>query len=68
LAVDDAHLLDEVSAALLFQLATSARAFVLLTTRAGSAAPEPIRSLWTDDTAALIEVTGLSDEDIRSCW
>jgi DNA-binding CsgD family transcriptional regulator len=64
LAIDDAHLLDEVSAALVFQLASSGRAFVLLTVRAGVAVPDAIRSLWTTGTTTRIEVTALAGEDL----
>jgi hypothetical protein len=46
--VDDAHLLDEASAALTHLLATTPETFVLATLRSGEPAPEPIVALWKD--------------------
>lgn len=62
--VDDAHLLDETSAALLFQLATERRAFVVLTARTGEVAPDAVTALWTTETAIRIDVPGLTDTDV----
>jgi hypothetical protein len=59
LLVDDAHELDEVSAALVHQIASSGAGFVLITIRTGERAPEPIMALWKDDIAERIEVAGL---------
>jgi predicted ATPase len=62
--VDDAHLLDEASAALTHQLATSAGFFVLATTRTGEAAPDSVTALWKDGLAERLEVQALSEEQV----
>ena len=66
LGVDDAQLLDPVSAALVLHLATSASAFILATVRAGEPCPDAIVSLWKDDAARRIELGALDDEDVRA--
>jgi DNA-binding NarL/FixJ family response regulator len=65
IGVDDAQLLDPVSAALVLHLATSGSAFVLATVRAGDPCPDAIVSLWKDDTARRMELAYLSDEAVR---
>jgi DNA-binding CsgD family transcriptional regulator len=60
LAVDDAHLLDDMSAGLLLQLATRSSVFLVLSVRAGDPAPDPLVSLWKDGLAARLEVRALS--------
>ncbi|MGO9892110.1 MAG: ATP-binding protein, partial [Solirubrobacteraceae bacterium] len=66
IGVDDAHLLDPVSAALVLHLATSGSAFVLATVRAGEPCPDAIVSLWKDDTARRMELAYLSNDAVRS--
>lgn len=66
LGVDDAQLLDPVSAALVLHLATSSSAFVLATVRVGEPCPDAIVSLWKDDTARRLELDELSGEDVRA--
>jgi DNA-binding NarL/FixJ family response regulator len=66
LGVDDAQLLDPVSAALILHLATSSSAFILATVRAGEPCPDAIVSLWKDDTARRLELEELSGEDVRA--
>ncbi|HEY6522567.1 MAG TPA: LuxR C-terminal-related transcriptional regulator [Solirubrobacteraceae bacterium] len=66
LGVDDAQLLDPMSATLVLHLATSASAFVLATVRAGEPCPDAIDSLWKDDAARRIELGALGDEDVRA--
>lgn len=56
LTVDDAHLLDPVSAHLIAQLAMSGAATVVLTVRAGETVPPAITSLWKDDVVARIDI------------
>jgi DNA-binding CsgD family transcriptional regulator len=46
--VDDAHLLDELSATLLHQLALDGTVRIVATVRAGESAPDAITSLWKD--------------------
>ncbi|MFC5065774.1 LuxR C-terminal-related transcriptional regulator [Actinomycetospora atypica] len=56
LVVDDAHLLDEVSAAVVHQVVSSGRARVVLTVRTGDPAPDAVTALWKDELAARIEI------------
>lgn len=62
--VDDAHLLDGRSAALVHQLAVSRAATVLLTARAGDMVPEPVTALWKDGLAVRIELQPLSPAEV----
>ncbi|MFM9449219.1 LuxR C-terminal-related transcriptional regulator [Streptomyces acidiscabies] len=48
LLVDDAHLLDDASAALVHQLAVQGRTRLLVVTTEGAPAPTPITRLWAD--------------------
>ncbi|MCW3815498.1 LuxR C-terminal-related transcriptional regulator [Micromonospora sp. DR5-3] len=56
LAIDDAHLLDPPSAALVHLLARVENATVIGTLRNGEQIPLPIRALWTDDLVDLVEL------------
>jgi DNA-binding CsgD family transcriptional regulator len=47
--VDDAHLLDELSATLLHQLALEESVRIVATVRTGQPVPDAITSLWKDD-------------------
>jgi len=51
LGVDDAHLLDDVSAALVHQLAATGSEFVVVTVRSGEPVPDPVVGLWKDGLA-----------------
>jgi DNA-binding NarL/FixJ family response regulator len=64
LAVDDAQLLDPMSAALVLQLAATTDVFVLATIRTGEPAPDAVDSLWKDEGARRIELGRISDEAI----
>lgn len=71
LVVDDAHLLDILSATLVYQLALTGAARVIVTGRAdGSPAPPPpIAGLWGDDLLTRIDITaseetGAADRDV----
>ncbi len=66
LGVDDAQLLDPVSAALVLHLATSSSAFILATVRAGEPCPDAVVSLWKDDTAPRLELRELSGDNVRA--
>lgn len=59
LFVDDAHLLDGMSATLVHQLAEVPRIQLLLTVRSGEPAPDPIVALWKDGLVDRVEVGGL---------
>jgi DNA-binding NarL/FixJ family response regulator len=58
--VDDAHLLDEVSATLVHQLAVGAAATVVLTVRTGAPAPDAVTAVWKDAYVDRLEVAPLS--------
>lgn len=62
--VDDAHLLDEASALVVQQLAMTNRCFVVLTTRVGEAAPEPVVCLWKDRIVERLDVEPLTRTDV----
>ncbi|OBY32242.1 AAA family ATPase [Mycolicibacter kumamotonensis] len=70
LVVDDAHLLDILSATLVYQLALTGTARVIVTGRAdGSPAPPPIAALWGDDLLTRIDIAasgqaGEADRDV----
>jgi DNA-binding CsgD family transcriptional regulator len=63
LAIDDAHLLDPSSAALVYLIARSENSTVLGTLRSGEPIPLPFRALWTDDLVDHAELAPLSVAD-----
>ncbi|MDQ4102556.1 MAG: AAA family ATPase, partial [Actinomycetota bacterium] len=63
--VDDAHLLDQPSAALTHLLATTPKVFVLATLRSGEQAPEAIVALWKDGLAERIELDPFGVHDVE---
>lgn len=65
LAVDDAHLLDGASAALVHQLAATASAFVVITGRSAAVLPAPIVRLWKDGLVRRLEVAPLGDASVE---
>ncbi|WP_155358089.1 helix-turn-helix transcriptional regulator [Acrocarpospora macrocephala] len=60
LVVDDAHLLDPVSAALVHRLVLDGRVRVLATIRTGAAAPDAVVALWKDDLVPRLDLEPLS--------
>lgn len=60
LGVDDAHRLDEGSAALIHHLVMTGVASVVITLRSGEPAPDPVTALWKDHLVERIEVQALS--------
>src|SRR5262245_61519089 len=60
--VDDAHLLDDASATLVHQLATSDGAVLVATVRTGEPAPDPVVALWKDGLAERLELDGLGPD------
>jgi len=62
--VDDAHLLDDLSAGLALQLAAGGRASVLATLRSGESCPDAIRRLWRDGHARRLELQPLGEDDV----
>lgn len=63
IAVDDAHLLDPLSAHLVQQLVLREAACVLVTLRSGSRTPDAITSLWKDEHLPRLEVQPLSEAE-----
>jgi DNA-binding CsgD family transcriptional regulator len=63
LVVDDAHLLDPVSATLVHHLAASGAARVLATIRGGARAPDAVSALWKDDLLPRLELEPLGEEE-----
>ena len=59
LLVDDAHLLDPMSATLLVQLATEREAFVIATVRSMEPAPDAVVALWKDGITERLELGAL---------
>ncbi|PRC45731.1 helix-turn-helix transcriptional regulator, partial [Mycobacterium sp. ITM-2017-0098] len=58
--VDDAHLLDELSATLLHQLAVDQSGRIIATVRAGEPVPDAVTSLWKDGYLRRIELQPFS--------
>jgi DNA-binding CsgD family transcriptional regulator len=59
LGVDDAHLLDDASAALVHQLALRGLAVVVATVRTGEPAPDPVTALWKEGLARRLDLPAL---------
>ncbi|MGI8868947.1 MAG: AAA family ATPase [Mycobacteriales bacterium] len=66
LVVDDAHLLDQGSAALVLYLAMTGTATVLVVVRRNEAVPDPITTLWKDGLAPRIDLQGFSREETEA--
>jgi DNA-binding NarL/FixJ family response regulator len=58
--VDNAHLLDELSAVLIHQLVVHRTASVVLTLRTGETAPDAVTALWKDGHLPRLELHALS--------
>jgi tetratricopeptide (TPR) repeat protein len=65
LVVDDAHLLDNLSAALVYQLAVSRAATVIVTVAAGGPVPDEISALWRDGLVTRIDIEPPGHDDTR---
>ena len=65
-AVDDAHLLDDASAATVRHVALSGRAAVVLTVRSGRAGPDAVTALWKDGTLPRIDLAPLAADEVRA--
>lgn len=66
LFVDDAHLLDDTSAALVHHVALDPRVFIVATMRTGEVAPAAITALWKDGLAARVELQPLAGSDVAA--
>ena len=62
IGVDDAHLLDELSATLLHQLAIDRAVHIIATVRSGESVPDAITSLWKDDHVVRVALAPFSKE------
>lgn len=65
LCVDDAHLLDDASAALLHQLVAGDDLFVVITVRRGEHAPDAVQALWKDELCGFVELGELSRDEVE---
>src|SRR5918997_1045485 len=65
LSVDDAHLLDDMSATLVHQLAETGGATLLVTYRCTEPAPDPVMALWKDGLVERVELDGLGINAVR---
>ncbi|MGH9117043.1 MAG: AAA family ATPase, partial [Acidimicrobiales bacterium] len=66
LVVDDAHLLDEASAACVLGLVANESAGVLATVRAGVALPDAVTSLWKDRFCERVDLAPLGRDGTRA--
>lgn len=64
--VDDAHLLDQLSATLLHQLALDGSVRIVATVRAGESVPDAITSLWKDGYLQRLYLTPFTKEQCVS--
>ncbi|MCG7609522.1 MULTISPECIES: AAA family ATPase [Mycobacterium] len=64
LVVDDAHLLDRLSAALVYQLAVSGAAKLIVTASAADA-PDDVAALWDDGLVNRVEMAPPGHDDAR---
>lgn len=62
LGIDDAHLLDEVSATLVHQLVGEGVVRVVVTVRTGEAAPAAVTALWKDGLLPRVDVDALGGD------
>jgi DNA-binding CsgD family transcriptional regulator len=64
--IDDAHLLDQSSAALTQLLATAEKTFVLATLRSGERAPDAVVALWKDELTERIELHPFAVHEVEA--
>ncbi|MFE3292594.1 helix-turn-helix transcriptional regulator, partial [Rhodococcus sp. NPDC059234] len=62
IGVDDAHLLDQLSATFLHQLAIDRAAHIVATVRSGESTPDAVTSLWKDGHLMRLELTPFTRE------
>ncbi len=66
IGVDDAHLLDQLSATLLHQLALDGAVRIVATVRSGETVPDAITSLWKDGYLQRLHLTPFTKEQCVS--
>src|SRR5215471_7108802 len=64
LVVDDANLLDDASASLVYELALARAAYIVATVRANERVPEPISALWREELVDRIDLQHLAEPDV----
>ncbi|MEE2032943.1 LuxR C-terminal-related transcriptional regulator [Rhodococcus chondri] len=62
IGVDDAHLLDQLSATFLHQLALDGKARIVATVRSGESVPDAVTSLWKDGYLQRLELEPFTRE------
>jgi DNA-binding NarL/FixJ family response regulator len=62
--VDDAHLLDHVSATVVGQVAGQTSVLVVATVRSGEVVPDPVTALWKDGHAIRVDLASLGRDDV----
>ena len=65
LFVDDAHVLDDESAELLWHLTGGGEVLVVATVRAGARAPDRVARLWADGGCSRLDLEPLAEGEIR---
>ncbi|MQA12300.1 MAG: AAA family ATPase [Pseudonocardiaceae bacterium] len=63
IGIDDAHLLDDVSALLVHQLALRRSATLVVTLRSGEPTPDAITALWKDGHLGRLDLQPLSEDE-----
>jgi DNA-binding CsgD family transcriptional regulator len=66
LFVDDAHVLDDESAELLWRLTGGGEVLVVATVRSGERAPDRVARLWADGACARFDLAPLAEGDVRT--
>jgi hypothetical protein len=64
--VDDGHLLDDASAALVHQLVVAGEAFAVVSVRSDEPGPDAVRALWKDELCVLLEPAGLARDEAQA--
>ncbi len=64
IGVDDVHLVDHLSAALLHQLAIEGSVRIVATARDGEPVPETVTALWKDGYLARVDITAFSRDEV----
>lgn len=63
IAIDDAHLLDPLSATVVLRLAVTGAARLLVTVRSGAPTPDAVTALWKDGYLRRLELQPLSEAE-----
>ena len=66
IGVDDAHMLDELSATVVHQLAIEHAASFVVTVRTGTEIPDAVTALWKDDLLARVDLTAFTRDEVAA--